>query len=195
MDPPRDSAQPWEIKWPCGQNSLSWNGFYQTHQDIRSVRSSSCCCYSLAKSLPTLCNPMGCSTPGFPVLHYLPEFAQTHVHWVDDAIQPSLHIRWPKYWNFSISPSNEYSGLIFFRIDWLDLLAVQGTLKNLLQHHSSKASVLQCSAFFIFQLSHLYITTGKTIALTIQMFVAKWCLYFTVWYLVFHGFPSKEQMS
>ena len=85
----------------------------------------------------------------------------------------ALCIRWPKYWNFSISPSNEYSGLIFFRIDWLDLLAVQGTLKNLLQHHSSKASVLQCLAFFIFQLSHLYITTGKTIALTIQMFVAK----------------------
>ena len=92
--------------------------------------------------------------------------------WVFSS-ESALCIRWPKYWNFSISPSNEYSGLIFFRIDWLDLLAVQGTLKNLLQHHSSKASVLQCSAFFIFQLSHLYITTGKTIALTIQMFVAK----------------------
>ena len=86
-----------------------------------------------------------------------------------------LHIRWPKYWSFSfsISPSNEYSGLIFFRIDWLDLLAVQGTLKSLLQHHSSEASVLLCSAFFIVQLSHSYMTTGKTVALTRQTFVSK----------------------
>ena len=86
-----------------------------------------------------------------------------------------LHIRWPKYWSFSfsISPSNEYSGLISFRIDWLDLLAVQGTLKSLLQHHSSKASILWCSAFFIVQLSHPYMTTGKTIALTIRTFVGK----------------------
>ena len=81
-----------------------------------------------------------------------------------------LHIRWSKYWSFSlsISPSNEYSGLIFFRINWVDLLAVQGTLKSLLQHHSSKASILRCSAFFIVQRSHPYMTTGKTIALTIQ---------------------------
>ena len=86
-----------------------------------------------------------------------------------------LHIRWPKYWNFSfsISPSNEYSGLIPFRTDWLDLLAVQGTLKSLLQHHSSKASVLWCSAFFTVQLSHPYMTTGKTIALTRRTFVGK----------------------
>ena len=86
-----------------------------------------------------------------------------------------LHIKWPKHWsfNFSISPSNEYSGLISFRMDWFDLLAVQGTLKSLLQHHSSKALVLQCSAFFIVQLSHLNITTGKTIALTRQTFVGK----------------------
>jgi len=86
-----------------------------------------------------------------------------------------FHIRWPKYWSFkfSISPSNEYLGLIFFRIDWLDLLAVQGTLKSLLQHHSSKASILQCSAFFIVQLSHPYMTTGKTIALTRRTFVSK----------------------
>ena len=86
-----------------------------------------------------------------------------------------LHIRWPKYWSFSfsISPSNEYSGLISFRMDWLDLLAVQGTLKTLLQHHSSKALILQCSAFFIVQLSHPYVTTGKTIAFTIQTFVDK----------------------
>ena len=86
-----------------------------------------------------------------------------------------LRIRWPKYWSFSfsISPSNEYSGLISFRIDWLDLLAVQGTLKSFLQHHSSKASILQCSAFFIVQLSHLHMTTGKTIALTRWTFVGK----------------------
>ena len=135
----------------------------------------------------------------FPVIHHLPELAQTHVHWVSDAIQPScplsspshpafnlsqhwvfsnelaLHIRWPQYWSFSfsISPSNEYSGLISFRIDWLDLLADQGTLKSLLQHHSSKASILRCSVFFMVQLSHLYMTTGKTIALTIWTFVGK----------------------
>ena len=127
------------------------------------------------------------------------ELAQTHVHWVGDAIQPShplsspspptfnllqhqslsnesvLHIRWPKYWHFSfsISPSNEYSGLISFRMDWLDLLAVQGTLKSLFEHHSSKASILQCSAFFIVQLSHPYMTTGKIIALTRWTFVSK----------------------
>ena len=141
---------------------------------------------------------MDCKMPGFPVLHYLPEFAQAHVHWVDDAtnhlilcpllLLPSvfprirvfsnesvLHIRWPKYWSFSfsISPSNEYSGLISFRIDWFDLLAVQGILKSLLQHYSSKASILQHSAFFIVQLSHPYMTTGKTIALTLQTFVGK----------------------
>ena len=139
--------------------------------------------------------------PGFLVHHQLPKPTQTHVHRVSDAIQPSnllspsppafnlshhqglfqsileesvLCIRWPKYWNFSlsISPSNEYSGLISSRMDWLDLLAVQGTPKSLLQHHSSKASILQCSAFFIVQL-HLYMTTGKTIALTRQTFVGK----------------------
>ena len=86
-----------------------------------------------------------------------------------------LHIRWPKYWSFSfnISLSSEYSGLIFFRIDWFDLLVVQGTLKSLLQHHRPKASILQCSAFFMVQLSHPYMTTGKTIALTMQTFVGK----------------------
>ena len=83
-----------------------------------------------------------------------------------------LHIRWPKYWNFSISLSKQYSGLISFRIHWFDFLAVQGTLKSLLQHHSSKASILQCSAFFMIQISHPYITTGKTIALNIQNFVS-----------------------
>ena len=142
---------------------------------------------------------MNCSRSGLPVHHQLPEFTQTHVHQVGDAIQPShplsspstptfnlsqhqglsnvsvLHIRWPKYWNFSfnISPSNEYSGMISFRMDWLDLLAVQETLKSLLQHHSSKASILQRSAFFIVQLSHPYMTTGKTIALTRRTFVGK----------------------
>ena len=144
--------------------------------------------------------PMNRSTPGLPVHHQLPEFTQTHVHWVSDAIQPShplsvlllllpqippsirvfsnesaLSIRWPKYWSFglSISPSNEHPGLISFRMDGLDLLAVQGTLKSLLQHHSSKASILRCSAVFIVQLSHPYMTTGKTIALTMQTFVSK----------------------
>ena len=142
---------------------------------------------------------MDCSTPGFPVHHQLPEPTQTHVHRIGDSIQPFhplsspsppsfnhsqhqvssnesvLHIRWPKHWSFSfsISPSNEYSGLISFRIDRLDLLAVLGTLKSLFQHHSSKASVLQCSAFFLVPLSHLYMTPGKTIALTVWTFVGK----------------------
>ena len=89
--------------------------------------------------------------------------------------ESALHIRWPKYWSFSISPSNEYSGLISFRIDWFDLLAAQGTLKNLLQHHSLKASILRKSGFFMVQLSHLYVTTGKTIALTSKPLSAKWC--------------------
>ena len=134
---------------------------------------------------PTLCNPMNCSMTGLPVNHQLPEFTQTHVHWVGDAIKPShplpspspsafnlsqqerfsffsnetgLHIKWSNYWSFSfsISLSNEYSGLISFRMGWLDLLAVQGTLKNLLQHHSSEASILQCSAFFIVQLTSIH---------------------------------------
>ena len=153
---------------------------------------------SVTQSCLTLCDPMDCSTPGLPVHYQLPESTQTHVQCVSDAIQPShplcspsppgfnlsqhqglfhsvLRINWPKYWNFnfSISPSNEYSGLITFRMDWLDLLAVQGTLKSLLQHHSSKASILQCSAFFIVQFSHPYMTTGKTIALTRWTFVGK----------------------
>ena len=142
---------------------------------------------------------MDFSMPGLPVHHQLLEFTQTHVHWIGDTIQPShplssplllpsifpgikvfskesvLHIMWPKYWSFSfsISPSNGYSALISFRMDWLDLLAVQGTLKSLLQNHSSKASILQHSAFFIVQFSHPYVTTRKTIALTRQTFVGK----------------------
>ena len=126
---------------------------------------------SVAQSCPTLCNPMKCSMLGLPVHHQPPEFTQTHVHRVDES---TLHMRWPKYWSFSfsISPSKEYPGLISFRIDLLDLLAVQGTLKSLPQH-SSKASILWCSAFFTVQLSHTYMTTGKTIALTRQTFVGK----------------------
>ena len=142
---------------------------------------------------------MGCSTLDFPVHHQLLELAQTHVHRVGDAIQPSytlsspfllpsvflslrifsnesvLHIRWSKYWRFSFStsPYNDYSGLIFFRMDWFDLLAFQRTLKSYLQHHNLKASILQCSAFFMVQLSHLYMTIGKSITLTIWTFFGK----------------------
>ena len=153
----------------------------------------------VTQSCLTLCDPMDCSTPGLPVRHQLPEFTQTHVHWVSDTAnllilcypllllpsiipsirvfsnEPALCIRGPKYWSFcfNISPSNEHPGLISFRMDWLELLAVQGTLKSLLQYHSSKASILRCSAFFIVQLSHPYTTTGKTIALTRRTFVDK----------------------
>ena len=153
---------------------------------------------SLAQLCPTLCDPMYLSTPGLPVHHQLPEFTQTHVHRVSDAIQPphpllspsslapvppsirvisnesTLHMRWPKYWSFSFSiiPSKEIPRLIF-KMDWLDLLEVQGILKSLLQHHSSKASILRRSAFFTVQLLHPYMTTGKTIALTRRNFVGK----------------------
>ena len=140
---------------------------------------------------------MDCGTPGIPVLHYLLEFAQTHVRWVEDnhlilccpllllpSIFPSirvfsnesaLHIRCPKYWSFSfsISPSNEYLGLISFKIDLFELLEVQGTLKSFFHHHNSKASLLQCSNFFMVQLSHPYIIIGETIALTLWTFVGK----------------------
>ena len=142
---------------------------------------------------------MDCSTPGLPVHHQLMSLLKfmfiesvmpsNHLILCRPLLLPPsifpnirvfsnesvLHIRWPKYWSFScsISPSNEYSGLISFRMDWLDLLVAQGTLKSLLQHHSSKASTLPHSAFFIVQLSHPYVTTGKTIALTRQTFVGK----------------------
>ena len=145
------------------------------------------------------CDPIGCSMQASSVFHDLLEFAQSHVHWVSDAIQPSLPLSSPsplafnlsqhqclfywvgsshqmtKYWSlsFSVSPSNEHSGLISFRINGFDLLAVQGPLKSLLQHHCSKASILWCSAFFIVQLSHRYMTTGWTIALTRWTFVGK----------------------
>ena len=161
--------------------NMQWHGYY----------------CSVTQSCLILCSPTHCSTPGFPVPHHLLELAQTQGHWVGNGIQPShplsspsppalslsqhqglsselaLHIRWPKFWSFRFSPANEYSGLISFRMDWLDLLAVQGTLKSLLQHHSSKASILWHSAFFIVQLSHPYMTTGKTRALTRWTFVGK----------------------
>ena len=155
--------------------------------------------FSSVQSHPTLCNPIDCSMPGFPVHHQLPELLKLMSI---ESVMPSnqlilcrpllllpsifpsikvfsnesvLHIRWVKHWSFSfsITPSNEYSGLISFRMDWFDLLTVQGTLKSLLQHYSSKASILGHSAFLLVQLSHLYTTTGKTIALTIWTFVSK----------------------
>ena len=149
----------------------------------------------------TVCDPMDRSMPGFRMLHYLPEFAQTHVHWIGNALQhfilchpllllpsifPSLRvfsnesafrIKWPKYWSFSISPSKEYSGLTSFRIDWLDLLAIQGIRKSLLQHHSTIASVLRQLAIFMVQLSHPYMSTGKTLYGPLS---AKWCLCFLI---------------
>ena len=154
---------------------------------------------SVAQSCPTLCDPMTCSTPGLPVHHQLPEFTQTHVHWVGDAIQPSHPLsspsppafnlsqrqgffKWVSFshqvakvleFQFSISPSNEYSVPISFRIDWFDRFTDQRALKSLLQHHSSKASILWCSTFFMVQLSHPFMTTGKAIALIRQTFVGK----------------------
>ena len=153
--------------------------------------------------------PHGLQHARLPYPSPLPDLAQTHVHWVSVAIQPShplsspsppafnlsqhqglsnelgLYIRLPKYWRFSfiISPSNEYSGPISFRMNWLDLLAVQGILKSLLQHHNSKASILRHSAFFIAQLSHPYMTTGKSVALTRQILLAKQCLWFLICHL------------
>ena len=168
-----------------------------------------------------LCNPMNRSTPGLPVHYKLPEFTQTHAHQVGDAIshlifchpllllppispsirifsnESTLHMRWPKYWNFSfsISASNENPGLIF-RMDWLDLLAIQGTLKSLLQHHSSKASIFWRSAFFTVQLSHPYMTTGKTIALARWIFVGKimFLLFNMLSRLVITFLPSSKRL-
>ena len=158
-----------------------------------------------SQSCPSLCDPMNCSTQGFPVLYHILEFGQTHVYWVGDAIQPSCplsspsppafhllqhqglfqwvgwkSIRWPKCWSFSfsISPCSEYSGLISFRMDWLHLLAVQGTLKHLLQHHRSKASILWHSAFLMVQLLHPCMISGKTIVWLDGRLSAKWCFWF-----------------
>ena len=171
--------------------------FHNNH--VRQVLLSSVQFNSVVQSCPTLCDHKDCSTPGFHAHHQLLELTQMHIiesvmpsnHLIlccpfhlPPSIFPSirvfsnesvLHSRWPKYlsFSFSISPSNEHPGLISFRMDWLDLLAAQGTLKSLLQHHSSKASILQGSAFFIVQLSHPYMTTGKTIAFTRWIFVGK----------------------
>ena len=165
------------------------------------------CCCSFTQLCPTLCHPMDCSTIGFPVLYCCPEFAKIYIHWVSDAIRPSHPLFPPSPPPFSLSqhqglfqwvgyshhvakvlelqhPSSEYSGLFSFRVDWFDLLAVQGILKSLLQHHRLKASILWCSTFFMVQLSHLHMTTGKTIALTIRTFVGK------VMSLIFN-MPSK----
>ena len=175
-----------------------WTPFLLRNWVEQYLLKSICCC-SVTQLCPTLWDPMDCSTPGFPVLHHLPEFTQTHVHWVSDAIQPSHLPPSPSPPAFTLSQHqnlfhwvgscyhvakvlelqlqhqsfNEYSRLISFRMDWLDLLAVQGTLKSLLQHHSSKASILRCSVFFVVQLSHPYMTAGKTIALPTQTFVGK----------------------
>ena len=144
------------------------------------------CCCSVTQSCLTLCNPMDCSMAGLSVLYHLPDFAQVHVHCMGDAIQPfhslipsssasifpsirdfsnelAVRIKWPKYWSFcfSISPSNEYSQLISLMIDWFDLPIAQGTIRSLLQHHNSKASILWQSAFFTVQLSQLYMTLGR----------------------------------
>ena len=151
------------------------------NEQQKTVAVQEACCCSITPSCPTLCNPMDCSMPSFLDPHHFQELAQTHVHGVGNAIQPShpppvllpsifpsnrvfsnesaLCFRWPKYWSFSISPSNEYSRLISFKIDRFDL-AVQGTLKSPSQHHSWKASILPRSAFFVVQLSHPYMTTG-----------------------------------
>ena len=171
-----------------------YSSFFHHFYDTLSVQFS-----SITQSCLTLCDPMNRSMPGLPIHHQLPESTQTmsivsvmpsnyltlcRPLLLLPSIFPSirvffnesaLRIRWPKYWSFSfnISPSSEHPGLISFRMDWLDLLAVQGTLKSLLQHHSSKASILQHSAFFMVQVSHPHMTTGKTTALTRPIFVGK----------------------
>ena len=187
------------LNWEWQLSHLTFAQWWSVHFRQRS------CLFSSVQSLSCvkLCNPMDWSTPGLPVHHQLPELTQTHAHWVGDAIQPShplsfpllllpsifpsitvfsneslLHIRWPKYWSFSNSPSNGYSGLISSRIDWLDHLAVQGTLKSLLQYHNSKASIHRHSAFFIVQLAHPYTTTGKTIVWLDRPLSAKWYSHF-----------------
>ena len=187
------------------QEIYSWQEFHRSnatlfsvhHTEIHNTEYKRFCC-SVAKSCWTLCNHMDCSTPGFPVLHYLPEFAQTHVHWVGGAIQPSnpLLPSPPPAFSLSqhqglfqwISSSHQVAKVLelklqhqsFQQISRLnrpvgltDFLAIWGTLKSLLQYYNSKSSILQCSAFFMVQLSHLHTTTGKTIALTIWTFVGK----------------------
>ena len=190
-DPWRTERLPTPVFWPGEFRGLV-HRLQRVRHDWATFTCGSVQFSSVAQPYPTLCDRMDCSIPGFPVYYQLLEFTQTLGHWVSDAIQQShplsspspppsifpcirvfskesvIRIRWPKYWSFSsnISPSSEYSGLISFRMDYLDLLGLQGTLKSLLQHHSSKASILQCSIFFTVQLSHPYMTTGKTVALT-----------------------------
>ena len=174
------STEVWKVKtWATWRQIHTHWKSYDSHYSHFSQNKLYILFSSVSQLCLTPCDPMDCSTPGLPLHDQLREFTQTHVHWVSESIQPShalsspsppafnfpsirvfsnksiLCIRWPKYWtfSFSISPSNEYSGLFSFRMDCLDLHAVQGTLKSLLQHHKSKASILQCSAFFIVQLS------------------------------------------
>ena len=188
------------IKWPKYCSFSFSNGPSSEHSGLISfVTESSSSLQSLSHVWLFVCDPMDCSTPGLPVHHQLPEFNQTYVHWVGDAIQPSHPLLSPppafnlsqhqglfqwvsssnqlayrsRSFSFSINPSNEYSGLIVFRMNWMNLLAVQGTLKSHLQRHSSKASILQHSAFFMIQLSCPCMTTGKTIALIRWNFVGK----------------------
>ena len=185
----------WECKLAQPLVRTVWRFLKKLEMELPSIQFS-----SVAQSCPTLCNPMNRSTPGLPVHHQLTmsllklmsiELVMPSSHLIlcrpllllpptPPSIrvlsnESTLCIRWPTYWSFSfsISPAKEHPGLISFRMDWLDLLTVQGTLKSLLQHHSSKASILWCSAFFTVQFSHPYMTTGKTIALTRQTFVGK----------------------
>ena len=172
---------------------------------------------SVAQSCPTLCDPMNRSTPGHPVHHQLPESTQTHVHWVGDAIQPShllsspsppalnlsqdqglfnesaLRIRWPKDWSFSfhISPSNEHPGLISFMMDWLDLCAVQGTLKNLLQHHSSKASIYFQPYFSSVPLNSTTLVPKMWMQFSLIQVISIW----NVWFYFFFSYPSTTTIN
>ena len=188
-----EKEKSWRYQAPWFQSVLK----FVVIKIVGAAPKTDCCC-SVTMLSPTFCDPINCSTSGFPVLNYLPEFAQTHVHWVSDAIQPSQPLLSPYPLALSlfqhqslfqwVSSSNQAAKVLefqlqnqtfqwifrSFRIDWFDFLAVQRTLKSLLQHHSSKASILRHSAFFLVQLSHPYMTTGKKyIYLTIEIFVGK----------------------
>ena len=195
-----------------------WKNHLRTHYSAQS------CCSSVIQLCLTLHDPMDCSMPGFPVLHHLLELAETHVHWVSDAIQLFHHLlppfppafNFPQYqglfqwvsslhqvakvlsfsFSFSISPSSQYSGLISFRMDWLDLLAVQGTLKSLLPHYSLKALILQFSVFFMVHFSHPYMPTWKTIDLATWILVSKVIslLFSTVSRFVIVFLPMSEHL-
>ena len=142
---------------PGGLQSMGLQGVRHNWSDWAYMLSIE---FVMPSNHPILCHPLLLLPSIFPSIRVF-------------SSELALPIRWPKYWSFSFSPSNEYSGLLYFRIDWFDLLAIQGTLKSILQHHSSKASILQCSVFFMVQLSYSYVTTGKTIALTRKTFVSK----------------------